>query len=137
MAGIGRIMPVTMFAFLVASLSIIGLPPLGGTWSKWLLALGALDAGQTFVVAVLMISSLLNVGYLLSIVARGYFLPPPGAKPGERVAIKEAPMACVVPLCITAFLCVVLFFQAGAIEALLAGMVPPAEPIAEIAHGRP
>lgn len=136
MAGIGRIMPVTMFAFLVASLSIIGLPPLGGTWSKWLLALGALDAGHVFVVAVLMISSLLNVAYLLSIVARGYFLPPPGSKPGERVVIQEAPLACVVPLCITAFLCLVLFFQAGAIEALLAGMIVPAEPIEEIARGQ-
>ena len=46
MTGIGRKMPVTMLAFLVASLSIIGLPPLGGTWSKWTLALGALDAGH-------------------------------------------------------------------------------------------
>ena len=37
MAGIGRKMPITMLAFLVASLSIIGLPPLGGMWSKWTL----------------------------------------------------------------------------------------------------
>ena len=46
MSGIGRKMPITMLAFLVASLSIIGLPPMGGTWSKWLLAMGALDAGR-------------------------------------------------------------------------------------------
>jgi multicomponent Na+:H+ antiporter subunit D len=134
MAGIGRVMPVTMAAFFVASLSVIGLPPLGGTWSKWFIALGALDAGHAFVVAVLMISSLLNVAYLLSIVARGYFLPPPGTKPGARVAIQEAPLACVVPLCVTALLTFVLFFQAGAIEALLSGMIGPAGPVEEIAR---
>ena len=50
MAGIGRKMPVTMLAFLIGSLSIIGLPPLGGSWSKWTLALGALDAGYVIVV---------------------------------------------------------------------------------------
>ncbi|MDP2621326.1 MAG: proton-conducting transporter membrane subunit [Hyphomicrobiales bacterium] len=134
MAGIGRVMPFTMAAFFVASLSVIGLPPLGGTWSKWFIALGALDAGHAFVVAVLMISSLLNVAYLMPIVARGYFLPPPGTKPGARVAIQEAPLACVVPLCVTALLTFVLFFQAGAIEALLSGMIGPAGPFEEIAR---
>src|SRR5690606_1634452 len=67
--GIGRRMPLTMTAFLLGSLSIIGLPPFGGTWSKWMLGMGALESGHVFVVAVLMLSSLLNVGYLLSIVA--------------------------------------------------------------------
>ena len=43
MRGLGRRMPVTMTAFFIASLSIIGLPPLGGFWSKWFLALGTLD----------------------------------------------------------------------------------------------
>jgi multicomponent Na+:H+ antiporter subunit D len=119
--GLGRTMPFTMFAFLIGSLSIIGLPPFGGTWSKWLIGLGALDAGQTFVVAVLMISSLLNVAYLLPIVARAYFLPPPGQDvSNRRIAIKEAPWACVVPLCFTAFLCLVLFLSAGLFESLLA-----------------
>ena len=44
--GLGRAMPWTFAAFLVASISLIGLPPLGGTWSKWLLMLGAVDAGH-------------------------------------------------------------------------------------------
>ena len=75
MTGIGRKMPITMLAFLVGALSIIGLPPFGGAWSKWTLALGALDAGYGIVVGVLMLSSLLSAGYLLPIVARGFFLP--------------------------------------------------------------
>lgn len=117
MTGIGRRMPITMFAFLIGSLSIIGLPPMGGTWSKLWLSIGAIDAGQIWVVGVLMISSLLSAAYLLPIVARGFFLPPPDADPGAKIKISEAPMACVVPLCITAALCVVLFFGADWVKA--------------------
>jgi multicomponent Na+:H+ antiporter subunit D len=125
MTGIGRKMPLTMFAFLVASLSIIGVPPLGGTWSKWMLTLGALDAGDVVAVGVLMLSSLLSVGYLLPIVARGYFLPPPPDAPIDRKrTIQEAPIACLIALCVTALLCIVLFFQADRIETLLAGLSP-------------
>jgi multicomponent Na+:H+ antiporter subunit D len=43
MRGLGRRMPFTFAAFFVASLSIIGLPPMGGTWSKWELALAAAE----------------------------------------------------------------------------------------------
>ena len=113
--GIGRRMPVTMFAFFIASLSIIGLPPFGGVWSKWFLALGALDAKYQFAVAIFMISSLLNVAYLMPIVMRAFFRAPRDAKPGETVAIAEAPLFCVVPVCITAAGCLVLFFCADTI----------------------
>jgi len=68
MKGIGRVMPVTMFAFLIGSLSVIGLPPLGGAWSKYYLALGAVESGELVFVAVLMISSLLNIAYLLPVI---------------------------------------------------------------------
>lgn len=122
LTGIGRRMPVTMFAFLLGSLSIIGLPPFGGTWSKWVLAMGALDAGHTFVVGVLMVSSLLNVAYLLPIVARAFFLPPPKAETGAKVTVEEAPLPCLIALGATALLCIVLFFQAGIIENLLFGI---------------
>lgn len=132
MNGIGRLMPFTMFAFLIGSLSIIGLPPFGGSWSKWYLATGAADAGHTFVVIVLTLSALLNVAYLLPIVARGYFLPPPGAAPGTRVKMQEAPLACVVPLCITAALCLVLFFGAEAIVDLLSPVVSDATPEVDV-----
>jgi multicomponent Na+:H+ antiporter subunit D len=117
MRGIGRVMPVTLFAFLIGSLSVIGLPPMGGTWSKWFLALGAAETHQIVFVAVLMISSLLNIGYLLPIVVRGFFFAPVGGP--ERPAVKEAPLFCVVPLCVTALGCVLLFFFADDIYRLL------------------
>jgi multicomponent Na+:H+ antiporter subunit D len=136
MAGLGRKMPITMITFLIGALSIIGLPPFGGMWSKWALALGALDAGYVAVVVVLMLSSLLNVAYLLPVVARAFFLPPPaehgpddehgehGMQPGvgARFGLQEAPVACLIALCTTALLTFLLFFQADRIEALLQGM---------------
>jgi len=120
--GIGRKMPITMTAFFVASLSIIGLPPLGGMWSKWILGLGALESGHAFVVGVLLLSSLLNVGYLLPIVARAFFLPPGKVEGHDDFGIEEAPVACLIALCTTALLSFALFFMAGPIETLLQGV---------------
>ena len=111
MRGLGRAMPFTMGAFLVASLCIIGIPPGGGAWSKWFLAIGAAGEGHTFLIAALMISSLLNIAYLVPIPIMG-FLTPKGQEPMEY---KEAPMMCVVPLCITAVGSVALFFFADQI----------------------
>jgi multicomponent Na+:H+ antiporter subunit D len=122
MAGIGRKMPITMLAFLIGSLSIIGMPAFGGMWSKWTLGLGAVEAGHAWVVGVLALSSLLNVGYLLPIVVRGFLFAAPGSEANAPVRIEEAPTACLIALCATAMLTVVLFFLAGAIETLLVGI---------------
>jgi len=108
MRGLGRAMPLTFGAFFIASLSIIGIPPGGGAWSKWFLALGAVESGKLFLMATLMVSSLLNIAYLLPIPIRG-FLTPQGEQP---LSYKEAPLMCVVPLCITAAGSVALFFAA-------------------------
>jgi multicomponent Na+:H+ antiporter subunit D len=125
MDGLGRQMPLTMFAFLVGSLSIIGLPPFGGTWSKWTIGLGALESGHAAVVGVLMVSSLMNVAYLLPVVARAFFLPPLRTENAAGGGIKEAPAACLAALCFTAALCLALFFGAGLVEALVAPVVRP------------
>ena len=99
--------------------SIIGLPPLGGSWSKWYLLVGAADAEQWALMAVLLLSSLLNVAYLLPVPARGFFAAAP-AGGAAQIPIREAPLACVVPLCLTAIGCLWLFFQADSLYALLA-----------------
>ena len=121
MRGLGRRMPFTFAAFLLASLSIIGLPPFGGAWSKWQLALGAAETDQVILVAVLMVSSLLSVAYLIPVAVRA-FMPAegetgPGAGGGWQ--IEEAPLLCVVPLCLTAIGCIVLFFYADRLYAFL------------------
>ncbi|GAA0545626.1 proton-conducting transporter transmembrane domain-containing protein [Actinomadura livida] len=111
--GLGRAMPWTFGAFLVASVSILGLPPLGGTWSKWLLLLGAADAGQTAMLAVLLAGTLLSLAYLVPIPVRAFFRPP--AESGHR----EAAWTLVVPLVLTALACLALFIGADAVIAPL------------------
>jgi multicomponent Na+:H+ antiporter subunit D len=107
MDGLGRRMPLTYLAFFVGSLSVAGLPPTGGTWSKWYLLVGALEGGHPVLLGVLALSTLLNVAYLMPIVARGFFLPP---EDGWQGGPKEAPILCLLPLCFTALGCVLLFF---------------------------
>jgi multicomponent Na+:H+ antiporter subunit D len=118
-------MPITYGAFLIGALSIIGLPPFAGSWSKWLLIVGAADAGQLVMIGVLLFSSLLNVAYLLSVVAKGFFLPAPNAP--DTVQIKEAPLLVWLPPAITALGCLILFFFAGEVRDFLAPIVATAE----------
>lgn len=107
MRGLGRRMPVTFFCFLIGSLSIIGLPPLGGMWSKWYLLMGSLEAGQWLALAALMISSLLNIAYLLPVAVNGFFA---GGEQSKVEEIREAPWPCLVAMMVTSLGCVVLFF---------------------------
>ncbi|MEJ2180758.1 MAG: monovalent cation/H+ antiporter subunit D family protein [Gammaproteobacteria bacterium] len=108
MHGLGRAMPITFTAFTLASLSIIGLPPSGGMWSKWYLALGAVQTEQWILLAVLMISSLLNIFYLLPIAIRGFFAKPQVAE--QYAEIKEAPKTMLFALSVTALVSIALFF---------------------------
>jgi len=123
--GIGRTMPLTMTAFLVASLSIIGLPPLGGAWSKWFLIMGAVEGQDLVFVVVFLVGSLMAAAYLMPVVIRAFFLPAEAGHDGEEApaGIHEAPMLCVVPLLATALLCLVLFFGAGYVQDLLLPLV--------------
>ena len=123
MTGLGRKMPFTYAAFTIGSLSIIGLPPFAGTWSKWYLALAAADTQTWMVIGVYMLSSLLNVWYLLSIVAKGFFAPPSETSDPSTGTIKEAPLLCVLPPCLTAVGCIALFFFADRIVELLRPIV--------------
>ena len=108
MVGIGRRMPVTMTAFFIASLSIIGMPPCGGFISKWYLVLGSLEAHQIPILVVLLSSSLLNAAYFMPFVYRAFFCPPQEAM--FKNTVQEAPAFCVVPLVITALISIILLF---------------------------
>jgi multicomponent Na+:H+ antiporter subunit D len=124
MDGLGRRMPFTYGAFLFGSLSVIGLPPMGGSWSKWFLLLGAAEAHQWVMMVVLMASSLLSIGYLMPVVVRGFFRPGPGDDEHGGGGVHEAPLLCVLPPVFTAIGSVLLFFYAGDVWRLLTGMVP-------------
>jgi len=110
MVGLGRQMPITMIAFAIGAISIIGLPPMAGTWSKWYLTIGALEADKLFIVAILMISSLINIAYLLPIPIKAFFNPPAGeSKPWKWADTKEAPLPMLIALGVTSLGCLVLF----------------------------
>ena len=111
--GLGRKMPLTFAAFLIGTLSIVGLPPAGGAWSKWFLGLGALEAGQIGLVAVLMLSSLLSLAYLMEIPLRGFFGKPaeegnPHDGHGDH-AHQGAPVWSLAAILVTAAACIALF----------------------------
>ena len=123
MSGLGRVMPFTFGAFALASLGMIGAPPVGGFISKLYLLVGAMDAGTMGILLVLIASTVLNTAYFAPVVYHGFFGKPPPANgnghapaPGHEAAVHitpapgEAPLAMVVPLCITAVASVVLGF---------------------------
>lgn len=117
MNGLGRRMPVTFFAFFIGALCVIGVPPMGGVWSKWHLFMGAYDSGYQLVVLALIVSTLLNIAYLVPPVVRAFLLPPPEAE--QTGGVREAPLLCVVPLSLTALGCLALFVLAGPLAELL------------------
>ncbi len=101
--GIGRSMPWTIGAFTLGSLGLVGIPPINGFFSKWFLCVGSLQAGWPMVLALFILSGLLNAAYLFPVVYRGFF-----RKSEEFTKFSEAPPLLVVPLCTTAALALVL-----------------------------
>ena len=106
--GIGHRMPVTMGAFAVGALSLIGLPPFAALWSKWYLVAGAESGHHMAAVAVLLASALLNALYFLPILLRAFF-PAAGARPPVAPGRAEAPWPLLVAMVVTALGTVVLF----------------------------
>ena len=102
--GQGREMPWVFAAFFVGALSIIGIPPIGGSWSKFMLMVGAADAGYIAILVVLGLSSLLNVYYLLEPLSRAFF-----REKIKSVEVKLHPLV-VIPPVMTALISVALFF---------------------------
>jgi len=123
MDGLGRRMPVTYAAFFLASLSIIGMPPLGGFLSKWSMVVGAVEGGRLLLVAVILVSSLLNAAYFFPIVYRGFFAR--AAEGGGQEEIREAPVLCLIPLGVTALFCLVLFLWPTLALELIRRVVSP------------
>lgn len=125
LTGIGRRMPVTMWCFAIAALSLIGIPPAGGFVAKWYLAIGALQSGsvlQLVGVIVLMVSALLTAFYLLPIVAKAFF-------PGKDYPVEEpceVETKMLVPVVVFSALVIILGIVPGGLNhyiAALAGML--------------
>ncbi|HIG29333.1 MAG TPA: monovalent cation/H+ antiporter subunit D family protein [Verrucomicrobiales bacterium] len=109
--GIGFKMPITMTAFALGSISMIGIPPAAGFLSKWYLMIGAWEAHHWFAIFVLLVSTLLNAGYYLPIIWRAFFCAAPDESNFGN--IQEAPWPMVVALSVTAGGVLFIFFQPG------------------------
>ena len=126
LAGLGRRMPLTMGAFVLAGLSIIGTPGTAGFISKWYLAVGALEKGWWWLVFLLVASSLLSVVYIGRVVEVTWFRP--ASKTAE--AAREPPNALLIPslllVAATVYFGIETSLSAGlaskAADALLAGL---------------
>ncbi len=116
--GIGRSMPITMTAFAIGALSLIGIPPAVGFISKWYIISGAASTGQMWVIAIFIVSTLLNAGYFLPIVYAAFF-----KAPRDDATHGEAPLPIVIALIVTATLTIALFFFSN-IPLRLATAVP-------------
>ena len=122
MGGLGRAMPWTFAAFAIASLSMIGAPPVGGFISKWYLLVGAMEARQIGILVVLLASTLLNAAYFAPVVYHAYFGKP---KPGDsHEGVSEAAPAMLVPILITMTLSVVVGIYPDFFINLIKGAMP-------------
>jgi multicomponent Na+:H+ antiporter subunit D len=97
-AGLGRRMPLTMAAFVVAGLSLIGVPLTVGFVSKWYLVTGAFESGLWPVAVLILLSSLLAVIYIWRVVEVAYFRQAPEDAP----EIHEAPLSLLAPIWVLA-----------------------------------
>jgi len=95
-AGLGRLMPLTFFAFVMAALSLIGVPLTAGFISKWYLVVGALDNQWWSVAVIILVSSLVAVVYLWKVVEAAYFIKPKFGNAQEEIC--DAPLSMLVPL---------------------------------------
>lgn len=88
--GLHRKMPVTSAVLVIGGLSVIGVPPMCGFFSKWYLILGTIQAKQWIFMATLLLGSLLNAILFFRIIERAYFephrdAPHRGREPGARL----------------------------------------------------
>jgi len=104
MGKLGYKMPLTMTCFAIGACSMVGVPPLSGFMSKWILANAAFQAGLPFLIVFLLLSSLLNAVYYFRVVAISYF----GIPKIDIEQTDEAPPMMQIPIIILAFLVVLI-----------------------------
>lgn len=91
--GIGKRMPWTTLAFVIAGLSLIGVPLTAGFISKWYLVLALIEKQAWIMLAIVIIGSLLALIYIWRLVEIAYFY-----EPVEEGSHQEAPLSLLIPL---------------------------------------
>ena len=108
--GLGRKMPYTSAAFVIAALSMIGVPPSVGFVSKLYIILASLEAKQFVFVAVLLLSSLLNLVYFWRVIETMYMKREEGTEhsPTSSSSKNELPLSMLIPVLTLASLCIIM-----------------------------
>jgi len=106
MEGLGKTMPFTFGAFAIASLSMIGAPPVAGFITKWNLLVGSVQAHQMGILLILIASTMLNAAYFAPITYKAFFGKRPAHEP--FTGIKEAPLAMLIPIIIACVISVII-----------------------------
>lgn len=107
-----------MSGLVIAGLSIIGVPPTCGFFSKWYLITGAIQAGKYEFMIALLISSLINAILFFRLFEIGYFEPQSaghGPNHGSGESLKEAPVTMLFVLGLVAFSLVLVGLYSGSI----------------------
>lgn len=104
--GIGKEMPVTLGAFTLGALSMVGIPIFPGFISKWYFSIATINANKYLFLGFILISSLLNAVYYFPIVINGYF-GNDNVK-GKVYRSKYKPVKEVLPLAILAIAMVMI-----------------------------
>ncbi len=119
MKGIGKEMPITMWCFTIAAISLIGIPPTNGFVSKWYLALGGLNANKAMFPVILLVSAFLTSLYLLPIVVTAFF---PGHK-YEKMENKDPNIKMLFPIVFITGIVVFLGFFPNIVLSFIQNMV--------------
>jgi len=102
MGGLSSRMPVTGYSSLVASMSISGIPPLSGFWSKLLIILAAIEAKHFIFASIAVLISILTLAYYLKVQRSAFF----GELPDALRGIKEVPLAMKLSMLALSIICI-------------------------------
>ena len=129
--NLNKKMPLTMAAFVIVALSMCGIPPACGFFSKWYLIMGTIVAKQWVFTATLLASSLINAVLFFRIIERAYLAPPGDGVPGhdhleEPIILRdEVPLSRIIPILVSAVTILILGPLSGKIiEAVIYHAVP-------------
>ena len=106
--GLGRKMPYTCAAFTLAAISMIGVPPSVGFVSKVYIIFASLDAGKFVFVAIMLLSTLLNLVYFWRVIETMYMKREEGEESHSSSSKDEIPLSMLIPILTLASLCIIV-----------------------------
>jgi multicomponent Na+:H+ antiporter subunit D len=127
-----RTMPIVFAVFIVGALSVVGIPPLCGFFSKWYLILGAIQAKQWGLVVVMLLSSLLMAILFFRVIEHAYFAPrtdqvQTAHEHGDTGTVMDSvPLSMLLPMILIGIGIILLgIFSGVIIKHIIAFAIPP------------